>query len=210
MKHIKILLVGVLGIISLYTAPAMAQQSSAQVYATCGTAPYVAGQIRLDTQNTDGYGCVTGTLSLTPSPTGANVSVTPTIQNSSYVSGNCMGGFKAVSLGTAQSVLSQIMLSSQGGLITGKVLYVFSANPTGSTCTDKGTFTLAAADVSKLMVSPISINPFVSTGATASMGAASNLGLGIPSGGVVYVGIVETATETPATTTDLVLNFSAY
>ena len=65
MKHIKILLVSVLGIISLYTVPAMAQQSSAQVYATCGTAPYVAGQIRLNTQDTTGASCIHATVSAT-------------------------------------------------------------------------------------------------------------------------------------------------
>ena len=81
MKHIKILLVGVLGIIPLYTAPAMAQQSSAQVYATCGTAPYVAGQIRLNTQNTTGAGCITGTLSITPS-SATNVGITPVVSAS--------------------------------------------------------------------------------------------------------------------------------
>jgi hypothetical protein len=142
--------------------------------------------------------------------TGANVTVTPTIQNASYVSGNCMGGFQTVSLGSLQSVLNQTMLSSKAGLVTAKQVYEFGANPTGSTCTDKGTFTLASADVPKLLTAPFQITPATATGATATSGAQTSQGLGIPAGGVIYVAIVETTTETPATTSDLVLGFSAF
>lgn len=141
--------------------------------------------------------------------TGANVSVTPTIQNAAYATTNCMGGFQTVALGTSVSVLSQIGILSKGGLATAKLLYVFSANPTGSTCTDKSTFTLAAADVSKVMLI-VSLTPAATTGTSVSSAFASNLGLGVPSGGTVYLAIVDTATETPATTGDLVANFSAF
>ena len=141
--------------------------------------------------------------------TGKNVADTPTIQNASYVSGNCMGGFQTVVLGSSASVLSGIGLSSQGGLATAKQIYVFDANPSGSTCTDKSTFTIATADLSKL-VTTFQITPAAPTGTTKTNGVSSNLGLGIPSGGTNYIAIVETTTETPASASDLVLNVSAF
>lgn len=143
------------------------------------------------------------------SSTGNNVSVTPTIQNASYISGNNMGGLQTITLGTSQSVLNQVSLMSQGGLATGKVIYLFDANPTGSTFTDKSTFTIAAADTSKIL-SVFTLTPVAPTGTTRTFAAASNLGLGIPFGGVIYLAIVETVTETPGTTTDLVLSLSAF
>lgn len=146
-------------------------------------------------------------------PSGAQsgflVSTTPTIQNASYVSGNCMGGFQTIALGTSGSVLSQIGLLSKAGLTTAQQLYIFSANPASSTCTDKSTFTLNAADVSKVIWAG-QITPAAQTGSTPTFGSASSLALGIPSGGTVYAAIVETTTETPATTSDLVLNASGF
>lgn len=136
-----------------------------------------------------------------------NVAITPTIQNAAYASGNCMGGFQLVPLGASTSVLSSISVASQGGLATAKQIYVFNANPTSSTCADKGTFTIATADLAKLLYT-VSITPSVPTGTTKTFGQAANLALGVPFGGSLYVAVVETASETPASTTDLVLNFS--
>lgn len=152
---------------------------------------------------------VSSDSSIIVTATGNDVSVTPTIQNASYISGNNMGGLQTIALGTSVSVLSQVTLASQGGLVTGKVIYLFFANPTGSTFTDKGTFTIATADLSKIL-DIFTITPTVPTGTTKSFGAASNLALGIPSGGTIYLAIVETVTETPASTTDLVLTLSAF
>lgn len=139
-------------------------------------------------------------------PTGTNIADTPTIQNAAYASGNCMGGFQTIALGSAVSALSQISLASQGGLATAKQIYVFSANPSGSTCTDKSTFTIATADLAKLIYTG-SITPAAPTGTTKTWGAASSLALPVPA--TIYVAIVETAPETPTSTTDLVLTFSA-
>lgn len=157
---------------------------------------------------TSGALCVTLAGTVLPQ-TGTNVAVTPTIQNASYASGNCMGGFQTVAMGTSASVLNAITLASKGGLATAKQLYLFSANPTGSTCTDKSTFTIAAADVSKV-IATVSLTPTAPTGTTITFATAGSQGYGLPSGGTFYVAIVETATETPASTSDLVLTFSAF
>jgi hypothetical protein len=151
--------------------------------------------------------CVTGCAAA--SSTGTTVTVTPTIQNASYVSGNCMGGFQTVALGATASVLNSASLSSQGGLATAKQIYVFDANPSGSTCTDKSTFTIATADLSKLVTS-FTLTPSAPTGTTKTIAVSPNLGFGLPSGGTVYLAIVESTTETPASTTDLVVKLTAF
>lgn len=141
--------------------------------------------------------------------TGFNVSVTPTIQNASYAAGACMGGVQAITLPANATVLNSLTLSSQGGLATSKVLYVFSANPTASTCTDKSAFVLGAADVSKLLIAPAqsALAPVAPiSGTTVASATAAALGVSLTAGvGKIWVAIVETATETPATTGDLVL-----
>lgn len=142
-------------------------------------------------------------------PTGYNVTVTPTVQNAAYASGNCIGGFQAFTLGTAASVLSTLTLASQGGDIVPKQVYIFSSNPAGSACTDKSTFTIATADLSKLITS-FALTPSAPTGTSKALATASNLGIGVTSGGTMYVALVATAADTPATTTDLTLIVSGF
>lgn len=179
-----------------------AHAQTAQPVSSCGVVIYIANGLPMPlTQTPTGQLCT--------STTGADVADTPTIQNAAYANTNCMGGFQTVALGTSQSVLSALTLSSKGGLATAKQIYIFSANPTGSTCTDKSTFTLAAADVSKL-ITTVSLTPVAPTGTTVTTATASGLGLGIPSGGTIYVAVVETTTETPGSTSDLVLSFSSF
>ena len=123
MKYLRILLVGVLGIISFSAAPAMAQQSSAQVYATCGTAPYTAGQIRLNTQDTTGAGCIHATVS-------ATVTVAPA--TTTNASGTIVTG------GTFQSILAssgtRVGCLIQNPTTATEPLYVFfGANASATT-----------------------------------------------------------------------------
>jgi hypothetical protein len=138
------------------------------------------------------------------------VSVTPTIQNASYVSGNCMGGFQAVAAARTSGgsgIVNKVTLISKGALVAAKQIFLFTANPSASTCTDKGAFTIAAADLPKL-IATFSLTPAVPTGGAASEAEASSLGdQFVTSGNAnIYAAIVETTTETPASTSDLVLN----
>jgi hypothetical protein len=141
------------------------------------------------------------------------VATTPTIQNASYVSGNCMGGFQTVAAARTSGgsgILNTVTLASKGGLATGKVIYIFGQNPSSSTCTDKGTFTLNAADIGKLLVAPFTLTPAATTGTTVSTASNQNIVASFVTSGNqnVYFAIVETATETPATTSDLILTLS--
>lgn len=136
-------------------------------------------------------------------------SVTVPVQNAQYVAGNCMGGFQAIqvsSVGGTSGILNKITLISKGGLLTTKQIYVFTSNPGSSTCTDKGTFSIAAADAGK-WIATLSLTPLVPAGGAMSEAEASGLGDHFVTNGNadLYFAIIETATETP-NANDLVLN----
>lgn len=142
--------------------------------------------------------------------TGANVAVTPTLTTSpAYSVGDVMGtgGPLLFAMGASASLLTAVTLASKGGLVTSKQLYIFSANPSGSTVTDNAAFVLASADVNKV-IAVLTLTPAVPTGTTSSFATANNIALGIPSGGNLYGVLVEVTSETPGSTTDLSLVFS--
>lgn len=139
---------------------------------------------------------------------------TPTIQNAAYVSGNCMGGFNPLTVARVNGggvILSNFALRSIGGGTTGIQVYLFDANPSASTCTDKGTFTLNAADVAKIPAGgTFVLTPAAPTGATTTIASATNLALSLIAGGAsasgvttIYYALVSTGTWTPASTSDL-------
>src|SRR5271156_5885978 len=71
-----------------------------------------------------------------------DVSLTPTVQNASYSSGNAIGGLQSVKIfrGTVNpsGILNNIQVLSQGGSTTAITFYIFRAKPSASTtCTDK-------------------------------------------------------------------------
>lgn len=135
---------------------------------------------------------------------------TPTVQNASYVSGNCVGGFNSVTFqGTGPiNLLNDVRLYSQGGGTETITVYVFDSNPTASTCTDKSTFTLNSADVSKTMMGPFALTLVAPTGTTVSFAGNPNIAR-IPKSGTttLYYALVAGSTFTPATTTDLLVGF---
>ncbi len=159
---------------------------------------------------------VQGAASMTPLTVGGldvNVATTPTIQNASYVSGNCMGGFQAVSLARVSGgsgIINKFSLISTGGGTTTLQVYIFDSNPSGSTCTDKSTFSIATADQSKLLTT-FAVLPAVLTGVTMTEAELSNMAAPFKTNGNanVYVGIVSAGTWTPASTTDLIFRLGA-
>ena len=137
------------------------------------------------------------------------VATTPAIQNAAYALGNCMGGFQAVAVARysgAPGILNRFILASNGGGTTPLTIYVFGQNPTGSTCTDKSTFTLAAADISKQICAPFALTPAAPVGTTVTMAENASMQCHfITSGNAnIYIAIVSGGAWTPASTTDLV------
>lgn len=135
---------------------------------------------------------------------------TPTIQAAAYSANNCVGGFNSVTFqGTGPiNALDDVRLISQGGGTETLTVYVFDQNPTGSTCTDKSTFTLATADTAKLLMAPFALTLAAQQGATQSFASNPNLGRHPKAGTTtLWYALVAGGTFTPATTSDLIVGF---
>lgn len=147
-----------------------------------------------------------------------SISNTPTVQNAAYSSGNAIGGLQTIAffrtIAQPTGILNNVLVSSKGGSTTAITLYIFEANPTASTCTDKSAFSLNAADVSKLITTiPIVLTPAViGAGATATF-ASQQSAISIRNTDSTtalnfYVCAVVGGSVTPASTTDLVFKFA--
>lgn len=171
-----------------------------------GAAPGTAGTPSTSVVSVQGVSG--GTPTPISGPTCGRVEVTPTIQNASYVSGNCIGGLVSFTLPrTASGLLQDFEIQFIGGATTGLVCYFFYANPSGSTFTDKGTFSIAAADESKRINKlGIILTPSAVTGDTVTGAAYLNAAMPFPSEATIYAAFCVTGTFTPATTTDLRLS----
>lgn len=147
-----------------------------------------------------------------------SIASTPTVQNAAYSSGNAIGGLQTIAffrtIQQPTGILNNISVASKGGSTTAMTLYIFEANPTGSTCTDKSAFALAAADVAKLVTTiPVVLTPaVVGAGATVTF-ASQQLPLSVRNSETAvalnfYVCAVVGGSVTPASTTDLVFKFA--
>jgi hypothetical protein len=98
-----------------------------------------------------------GGITVTGNVGGYDIVVTsnPIVQTSQYASGASLGGLQTLSffrtLAQPSGILNNLSVSSKAGAVTPITLYIFNANPTSSTCTDKTAFSLAAADITKLI-----------------------------------------------------------
>ena len=146
-----------------------------------------------------------------------DVPVIPTVQNASYSSGNAIGALQVITpFRSVQptGILNNESIWSLGGSTTAITLYIFKANPINSTCTDKAAFVLAAADVPKLINAiPIVLTPAVVGVGTTATTAASQSPISIrnedsPTTNKLYICPVVGGTVTPASTSDLIFNYS--
>lgn len=137
--------------------------------------------------------------------TAGRVEVTATVQNASYVSGNSLGGLISFTLPrTATGILQSVSVQFVGGATTQVNEFCFDANPTGSTFTDKSTFTIAAADEAKrINKTGFALTPAAVTGDAVTGAAVDNYAKPFSSTGTIYCAVVSTGTFTPATTTDM-------
>lgn len=144
------------------------------------------------------------------------VSVTPTVTASAYTANNAIGGLQTVSIfrtATQPSgILNFISLASKGGITAAEALYIFTKSP-ASTCTDKSAFVLSSTDLPYLVGGvPITLTPAATAGTTQTT-ATTSLNVSVsnqdssPTANL-YVCAVTTGTPTPASTTDLIFNYS--
>lgn len=148
------------------------------------------------------------------------VAPTVTVQNAAYASGNCVGGFIPVTIANyngESGFLISVRVSSVGGATPTLTAYVFDANPSASTCTDRSTFTLNSADIDKLVATPTSLTLAAPTGTTVTVGDLSfspprpfKAGGSAASGvKTIYVGLVSGSSFTPAATSDIHMRVTA-
>ena len=143
----------------------------------------------------------------------SSVAVTPTeTASSAYVAGNEVGSLMTFSsaVGTAGSgVIESLHVVATSVQTTGLKLYLFTANPSSTTWTDKTTPAIAAADVPKLIgVYALSFpDNGLGTMTVWNLDGMQKAFAGA-SGGFLYGVLVCTATPTFTTTTDLTVTIS--
>ena len=152
----------------------------------------------------------TGSVAVTTNT--ANIAVTPTVtQPTSYTTGQCIGGLLTfagaarVSAGMIQAaaLLTRVFQSVQFDL------FLFSANPTGSTITDKSTLVIAAADSPKLIGALHMVDWTAGNPGSVCTYANAGVPFVIPTGTSLYGALVARGTTTAfATTSDLVVSLT--
>jgi hypothetical protein len=143
--------------------------------------------------------------------TGSSIQTPITLSTSvttNYVSGNCIGGFQAITVANyngQSGFITQFMLNGLQALTASSTVYLFNANPSSSTCTDKGTFLLSATDLQKLIAPPTSMTLAVPTGMTQSNSVVSYVPpIPYVTGGsvrTIWFGLVSGSSFTPTSIT---------
>ena len=142
----------------------------------------------------------------------ASISVPMTVTATSYTSSKSLGGLYTVPVFRFHqdgARLQWASVRSSSGITPAVTIYVFNANPTGSTCTDTSSFVLVAADVPKLVYTA-SLTLAAPQGSTPTVGTtAQNLALSMsnadatPTKNAYVCIVVGSGGATPASTTDL-------
>lgn len=155
------------------------------------------------------------------------VQVAQTVTAGAYAAGNALGGLMTIA--NAARVSGSLGAAGTGGILTGMQLnsktiqtgvqvdvFIFDANPTGSTCTDKTAFVIAAADFDKVV--GIQTIPSTAAGGAGWFGATTTGAVGIPtyfpvtydlsSSTSIYACAVVRAAITPAATTDISFKYN--
>lgn len=143
--------------------------------------------------------------------------IIPTIQAAAYAIGNNIGGLQTVPIFTSTSIktgkLTNIALTMLGTNEPALTLYIFSKNPTLSTFTDKGAFSIHNTDA-QFLKKVITLTPFLLPGITNAKSVYAEMSLAmenkdtIPSINI-YVAIEVGTAFTPAVG-DMLLTFSGW
>jgi hypothetical protein len=144
------------------------------------------------------------------------VSNTPAVAAGAHASGQSVGGLQTIAAfrtAGGTGILNNISVWSKGGATAPLTLYIFNANPTGTTCIDNGAFVLGAADISKLIATtPPVLTPAVVGVGTTATSASQQLPVNVVNGDStvnLYVcAVVGGSGMTPASTSDLIFKFA--
>lgn len=153
--------------------------------------------------------CPASAIQATTTPSGIPGLDTPTVQNVAYSLGDCIGGFRSVSIAASNGgpmYPTAFSINSTGG-ITGPIsVYLFNANPSTSTCNDHNAFALSAADKNKV-IAYFSITLTTSAGTAATFGRQTFsppiIATAAAGSQLMYYGLIAGAALTPAATNDI-------
>jgi len=131
---------------------------------------------------------------------------TPAVTNASYAIGNALGSISSYSLArtaAGSGFIQSFWAVSPTGQTPSLDIFFFNANPTGSTCTDKVNFALAAADIPKFIGFTQIIGGWVQAG-TPSVAQSTQLALPfkLPAGQLLWACVVTRTIFIPGSTTD--------
>lgn len=127
--------------------------------------------------------------------------------SSAYATGNAVGGLitftNVARVSGGSGLIQSVVAYTKSAQSSGLELWVFSANPSGSTCTDKTAFSVASADFDKV-VWVFAISSWYS-GGTPSVGLSSDRAIpyALSSGTSFYACLVTRSTPTYASTSDV-------
>lgn len=222
MRDFRSLLAAAILFLAPCAGPAVAQSApaTANVVAACGTpngGAYTAGTNKPLTQSTGGGICPGNSSGANIGLVGGyefNASVIPTTTNASHAAGVALNSLQTISIGSTNGlsgILTQVQYASKGGSTAGVVVYLWSANPSNTTCTNGSNFVASQADNQALIVAPILLTPALVLSAqdTTTYAVATNLVGNFVNGSSntdIYECTVANATVTPATTTDIRIN----
>ncbi len=204
MRSTLLIVAGLLWLI----AGGAAVAQSAGIAATCGTSALAVGNSKPLQMDPTGVLCVKMS-----GGTNSTVSGVLTVTASSaYAAGNAVGGLITLSNINRASGLSvfiqSVVVASKSAQTAQLDLVFFTANPTGSACTDKTTFSVATADAAKL-VGAAHVSDWTAS-ALGSVGQMQQPPIGItPAGTAAYACLVTRGTPTFTATSDLTLIVSS-
>lgn len=144
----------------------------------------------------------------------AQIQVVPTVQAAAYAAGATVGGlltFAAAARISAGSGFAQAAtVAFHSGVVPNLDLFLFTANPTASTITDKVAVAVATADEAKVF-GVINISSGTLLGATApsfNQGETQAMPFKLPSGTTVYGALVTRTAITLTSTSDATVTLS--
>lgn len=185
---------------------------------TCFTTKQCAATSLIDKTGTD---IATQSNPLTVGDAGHVVNTPTTTATQAYAAGNCIAGFQSITVADqngGSGYITNFSVQSASGLTPTIIVFLFDSNPSASTCTDHGTFTLASADYGKLITAPKTVTLASPTGLSAQTWGGLDAGLSPPrpfiAGGshgsgvktIYYALVTGTGFTTPGNTTDISTN----
>lgn len=187
----------------------LAESTASQAVTQSGTWTVQPG----NTANTTAWKMDGSAVTQPVSGAGAGVKVALTVTAAAYSAGNSIGGLitiaNAVRVSGGVSILASIQILDRANQKPTGTIYIFDANPTNATLTDKTAFVFSTDDLKVIAQIPVVSTDYVTTNSKASASLA-NLARVVQaaSGTTLYAAFVPTSTPTFAATTDVQLIFN--